>query len=380
MKKLALLAVLAFSQVGATDCGTVIRDPGFDLWCGDEPCSWKVIRGDIRRVGTWHKGDSGIELVGLDAAIQQLAPVTGLDGNCIEFTLLANVDANADLFLHIDVFGDGTIERSERIPTAAWKPLSFHIFLETPYNGIRFEIAKTGAGVAAVAQIGAVISDGCEGLSKIPVRERPLGAACDTNSDCASDICGTVDLRAATNGSLFRTVCLGCDPQGPACADGPAGEPMTCGATEALTPVLGVAIQCVPVGSREVAEQCLSDAECETGKCSTGSTNHVCAGCESSADCAGAFCGSAWVVGDDDIFTPDHIGPDVCAPGQGDSLPGTACGANADCASGACNGAVRKECEDGRACGSPADCPVKNDGSLAPGPCTTVGIQGGTCA
>jgi hypothetical protein len=81
---------------------------------------------------------------------------------------------------------------------------------------------------------------------------------------------------------------------------------------------------------------------------------------------------------DGDQFTPQHIGPDVCQPGAGAGAPGAPCGANADCASGTCSGAVFKVCNDGRACGSPADCPVVGD-TLAPGPCSTVGIQGGTC-
>ena len=41
------------------------------------------------------------------------------------------------------------------------------------------------------------------------------------------------------------------------------------------------------------------------------------------------------------------------------------------------NGAVRKQCTDGRRCDGAEDCPVES--GLDPGACTAVGIQGGRC-
>src|SRR5690349_6257210 len=106
------LLLLAATQLGATDGGEVLRDPGFDLWCGDKLCTWKIIRGDAKRADTWHEGDSGVQLLGLDAAISQLSPVDDRDGHCIRFDLVANVDENADARLDIDMYGDGSIEHS----------------------------------------------------------------------------------------------------------------------------------------------------------------------------------------------------------------------------------------------------------------------------
>ena len=72
MRKHSFLFLLVVaSQMGATKCGQVLRDPGFDLWCGDELCAWKVERGDVKRVATWHEADAGVELVGGDVAIEQ---------------------------------------------------------------------------------------------------------------------------------------------------------------------------------------------------------------------------------------------------------------------------------------------------------------------
>src|SRR5437660_8478969 len=114
-----VLAVVALSQVGATDCGQVLRDPGFDLWCGKALCAWTVERGTVAKVPTWNEGDPGVSFVGTDVAIAQLAPVNGGDSNagCIEFDLIANVDENAELELDVDVNGDGSVELTERIPT-----------------------------------------------------------------------------------------------------------------------------------------------------------------------------------------------------------------------------------------------------------------------
>src|ERR1041385_4079047 len=87
-----LAAALAASQLGATDCGGgITRDPGFDLWCGAALCAWKIERGDVRRVATWHEADAGVELVDPDTAIEQFTPVNSHDGTCIRFDLIADV-------------------------------------------------------------------------------------------------------------------------------------------------------------------------------------------------------------------------------------------------------------------------------------------------
>src|SRR5258706_9723063 len=121
------LVVVAASQLGATDCGQALRDPGYDLWCGQELCAWKVERGDVKRVPTWNEGDPGVELVGDDVAIEQLSPVDWLDGSCIEFDMISNVATDATVKLNVDVFGDGSLEYSTIVPTSNWKPLSFRL-------------------------------------------------------------------------------------------------------------------------------------------------------------------------------------------------------------------------------------------------------------
>src|SRR5262245_28270369 len=130
----AAFAVLVTSQLGATECGQITRDSGFALWCGNSLCVWKVVRGDVRRAPTWHDADSGVELLGTDRAISQLTSVNSHDGACIRFDLVANVVETAEVSLNVDVEGDGTIDHSERVPTSSWKPVSFRLLVQGPYD------------------------------------------------------------------------------------------------------------------------------------------------------------------------------------------------------------------------------------------------------
>jgi len=213
MKRIILHAafvVVASTQLGATNCGQVTRDPGFDLWCGNELCVWKVVRGDVRRVATWHDGDSGVELLGSDTAISQLTPVNSIDGTCIRFDLVANVAETAEVDLNIDVEGDGTVDKQERVPTASWKPVSFRIFVKAPYDGIRFELAKHGTGTAILARINAELADDCEGLAPIAASQRPDGASCGAPEDCASGTCAQLTIFGAPPGSTDGLTCSRC--------------------------------------------------------------------------------------------------------------------------------------------------------------------------
>ena len=50
-----LLASLYLTQAGNKSCsGDLLNDSGFDLWCGDELCSWQVEKGTVEQAPTWH--------------------------------------------------------------------------------------------------------------------------------------------------------------------------------------------------------------------------------------------------------------------------------------------------------------------------------------
>jgi hypothetical protein len=348
----ATIAVAAASQLGATDCGAITRDPGFDLWCSDALCAWKVERGAIRRVPTWHEADSGVELVDPGTAIEQFTPVNSGDGTCIQFDLISNVDETAQAELAVDIYGDGSVERTFEIPTAPWQPVSYAFAVKPPFTGIRFEIAKRGPGHAVVARMrAAVVKDGCAGLPELDGGPAPLGALCGAPGDCASGICAVADIFGTRR-------CTGCPPfQAGACGAG-----QTCGYTDPGPPERGVPIACVPAAARALGEQCLDPAECASGICNTG----VCSTCQDNEHCGGAACQE-----------PYEFGPALCAPGKHLAARGAPCATDADCASGACSGPARLQCADGRACLTDANCPVDSD--LVPGACTSVGVQGGSC-
>ena len=362
-----IVAVVALSQMGATDCGQVVKDPGFDLWCGDSLCSWKVERGGITRVPTWHEGDSGVQFDGPDTAIEQLASFNSGDGDCIVFDLVANVDDNAEVYLNVDVQGDGVLEMHERLPTSHWKPLSYAIAILRPFDGVRFEIAKTGAGTAVIAQVGATTSDKCQGLTPLDPGPRKNGATCDAGGDCASGICKTSPTPVNQWGT--GKVCMGCDPALQACGGGE-----TCGLVDPVAPIYAVPVACEPQHGRALGELCLTDNDCATQLCQhdTGATTGYCSSCGGVVNCqTGQTCHQAWSI--DTGFGILPIGPGTCSNGR----PGDGCAADGDCTSHHCTGSTRRQCGDGRSCATRDDCPVTSD--LPPGECTTVGIQGGSC-
>lgn len=357
MQKLTLLLVLvAVSQIGATDCsGNVTRDPGFDLWCGDLLCAWKLERGDVARVPTWHEADSGVALLGSDAAIEQFTPVDSADGSCIQFDMITNVDANAEVALNVDIYGDGSIEKAFSVGAAHWKPVSFIFALQKPFTGVRFEITKQGPGTAVLARMNAHLLRGdeaaaCDGLVPLFGGPAPLGAACNNPGDCASGKCAP--------GFFNEGRCVGC------LSNVDCTTEQVCGLGDPTAAEREVPVECVTKHARELGEQCLGPEECASGIC----TDLVCSTCGPTAPCASGTCTPAFVPG-----------PSECNPRAQQFPTGAACALNSDCASGVCNGTQRKQCASGdaRACDSSFNCPVGGD--LQPTECVAVGVQGGIC-
>ncbi|HSR96597.1 MAG TPA: hypothetical protein VLM79_05960 [Kofleriaceae bacterium] len=346
------ILVIALAELGATDCdGGSIDDPRYDLWCGNSLCAWKLVRGQIFREATWHDGDPGVSFGSLDTTIEQFTPVSSHGRACVRFDLIAKVVESAQLSLDVDVYGDGTIERSFPLATTTWQPVSYQFTVEPPFTGIRFAFTMRNFGTAILARMYAHVLPPfeCPGTETIRGGPAPLGALCDTAADCASQIC--VD-------AFFTSTCGACDPLAPMCAGG-----QICGLDDPGPPERGVPLACVTPGKRELSEGCFAAAECTTGICQLG----VCSICRSGAECdSGQHCFQAW----------SH-GPSMCSSASQTSERGEPCATDFECASSACLGKPRRQCFDGRSCTSDANCPV--DGSLAPGHCLIVGVQGGTC-
>jgi hypothetical protein len=365
LRKTPLLVIaVAALQCGSTTCGGgIIEDPGFDLWCGESLCSWKVARGEIRQVPTWHAGDDGVELLGPSTAIYQLTSVDYTDTTCIEFELLADVDPGVDLRFQVDVFGDGSIELDERIPSADWQPLVYRFNVDGYYYGVLFQIAKESDGHAIVAQLEAHTCSESEATSTIPAQPLVDGAPCEIGTQCGSGICETFPT-----GFPPPATCGECEI-GSACPN--AGD--VCGLAPPAAFPLSASTACVPMGEKLLGEQCGVNEECADGLCGFG----VCSTCFATSCGAGVTCAQALDVPLGGGAIGFYPAPMVCAPREQQRAPGEPCASAADCMSTICVGTERRVCRDGRACGTDYDCPILED--LDHSRCETVGVIGGTC-
>lgn len=335
------VAAAAAGQLGATECGEALDDTGFDHWCDDRLCFWELERGEVRRVPTWIDGDDGVEFVGDDVAISQLAPVTSDDTDCVRLSMVADIAGDAAVELHADVFGDGTLEAVVPVPAAAWERRVAWLGLRGSYEGVRLRLTKRGPGRAVLAQLSAEVADGCGTWVDVP--PRPLGAACVAGADCASGRCA-------------QAVCAACIDD----ADCP-GE--VCGRTPDAPAHLAPWRACVPAGGVPLGGPCLADGECATGACN----GLACSECVDAAGCGGARCGSP----------ADAVAAWTCdGPPR---PPGTPCVVDAQCASGACDGAPLGACDPWGLdlCREDDDCPA--DDALHPGACAPVSVTGGVC-
>ncbi len=344
-----VVVVGAAASGGATDCGQIIEDRGFDLWCGESLCTWRLEKGEVRPAPTWHPGDLGVELLGDDTAIAQMTPVEASDGTCVRFTLVADVAEDAEVRLAMDVFGDGSVETDERVPTSDWRKLTYLVRMPADYSGVLFRLAKRGRGRAVLANIGAEIARDADCTTPPLAVIRPDGAVCTADADCASGQC--YEWPGA-----WPDVCGGCDED----ADCTGGE--LCVVGGAWPGWLSVASQCLPPGALADGLRCMRDATCASGRCLDG----VCGACATAADCGGDAC-----------LPADGVRPARCDRGRG---PGAGCFDHGDCDSGACAGAPLRGCDGrlDRECDADADCP----GELADPDlhaCETVGFAGGTC-
>ncbi len=350
------LAIVATSG-GATDCGAIIDDSGFDLWCGDRLCRWDLEKGQVAQAPTWHRDDHGVELIGADVALSQLTEVTSGDGRCVAFDLVADVAADAEVFLEIDLYGDGSVERIERIPTSDWRPVGFRLGMPARYQGVRFRLTKTG-GHAVLANLGAEIADDAECVGEpIAGGPAPAGATCLAPAECASGRC------VPTEG---WPVCAACEVD----ADCPDGG--VCGLDPIAPANLALAPTCLAAGSTATGLACRGDAQCATGICAGG----VCSTCRSSADCGGASCARiTYPVADGATV----VGGARCL-GAAPAPTGAACLGDDECASGRCVGEPHRVCQTGplgRSCDRDSDCPGFAFATTSA--CVTVGVRGGTC-
>jgi hypothetical protein len=325
-------------------CGTrLLRDPSFELWCGDELCAPWEVKGEIARVGTWHPNDYGVSLLD-DGEISQL--VTEDPVECIEFELIADVEAEAAVQLELDFMDDGVVDRELPIAESHWARLRFEIVAPTWYRHVRFTVRKLGKGRAVLAQLSATSANDCKG-KPVELDRRPDGGQCEESEQCASGTCGLVPQRFAA--------LSGTDPVNPistcgGCAlDDDCAQGQVCGV---LVSDYGPYRSCIQPGSGELGAFCEQGSQCGSGRClrALPFINATCAECSVDQDCAeGDVCG---------LEVADGGALRVCEPLEPAALGGL-CAGNEQCESGVCCFGACSECcgewspcADGVACGS----------------------------
>lgn len=356
------LSLAAMFALSAYNCNDVLDDPGFDLWCGDRLCAWQLEQGELRKAPTWHRSDTGVELVGPEVAISQFAN-QGSSLQCLRFELIADVEETAAVTLELDFFADGIVDHEQGIPTSDWAELSYRIRMPGSYQGILFRIRKRGSGRAVLAEIAALSEspEVCGDLPALSPVPHPTGAACLEDDVCKTRTCAAGDIWMVCSECATSSEC---------------GASEVCGMSQVAPRHLGLYRACTAMASHGLGERCVDDAECSTGICAEG----VCSTCRQDTDCpSGQTCRERQLL--DGSATPELM-PWQCEPQAGLAGPGVACLAGDDCQSGACQGqGERRVCLfDARSCTADGDCPPDDLlSSSDTGTCVTVGVIDGVC-
>jgi hypothetical protein len=189
MKIEVLLLSVSAASVSLGCSGTA--DSGFDLWCGDSLCSWNTEAGSIRRVPTWHEKDYGVELVERGTILSQEVTQYTPRG-CLKFAITADVTAEAEVYLELDIFSDGSLDHSQPLPGMDWQRQELLVKLpETSYSALTIKLDKKGTGRSVFAELAAEFVPDCNG-DPIVLQNLGLGARCGESAQCQSGACTAV--------------------------------------------------------------------------------------------------------------------------------------------------------------------------------------------
>lgn len=292
MKNLRRILVLVFAAFAcvlfATGCEDIISDPNFHTWCGDQLCSWKLESGQIRKAPTWHKNDTGVELLDSSAASRVTAisqVVKGSTYTCLEFSVIADVAAEAQVYLEVDFGADGTAELEQQIAAVGFRVQKTQVTAPANYTGIKFTLAKRGSGRAVLAQMDVKSVTTCT-APRLALKKQALGTKCAlrgidqsgfdyVNEACVSGVCceGVCsECCVSRNSPRDRDGGLAPDPANK-CADGAACKRLELPGQGDVGDPFGVAgnvipRQCSPGrGERPKDAECLVDDDCASRVC-----------------------------------------------------------------------------------------------------------------
>jgi hypothetical protein len=274
----------ALLLIGA--CGDdVIEDPSFDKWCGGSLCDWDTDAGSIQRVPTWNERDHAVALLGDSTQLSQHADT---DASCLNFHMVANVDADSDTSVAVDFNDDGSIDFERTVPVSAWQRVQFSISAPVRYHGVRFLIRKAKPGKAMFAQLRAERASDCTG-PRVTLHDLPSGAPCGEHAECASHVCGVDGCAECANDSMCSTDQLCVAGYCTRCAvdtDCGAGERCTWSGVQTSEGRRCVA-EDTPI-SRGSLALCDRDADCKNARCEVSDWQGLSrcgVGCSSDAEC-----------------------------------------------------------------------------------------------
>ena len=329
MKNLRHLLVFGFAALAcvlfATGCDDIIKDPNFHTWCGDQLCSWKLESGEIRKAPTWHKNDTGVELLDSNAASHITAisqVVKGSTYKCLEFSVIADVAAEAQVYLELDFGADGTAEYEQQIAAVGFRLQKTQITAPAHYTNMKFTLAKRGSGRAVLAQMDVKSVTTCS-APPVELKKQALGTSCPLYG--ADPDRFRYDNDACSSGVCCDGICSECcvSPNPPHDADG------------GLAP--------------DPENHCSDGAACDR----LPLTSHGSAG--------------------NPFGIEGNVIPRQCDPGERERPKDAECLLDDDCASHVCEGAtwtVVNEQQDGGACPAPpAQDPACNVSSVHGGHC-----------
>jgi hypothetical protein len=197
---------LALAALAVTAC-PLDEDPSFDDWCGAALCHWQLVQGNIAKVPTWNDHDFGVSLLGPQVTLTQDTTISSVP--CLQFQVIANLDPAASVYLEMSFSGDGVNQYRQRIPSAAWQPLTFLVAAPTWYDSLDVTISKESDGLAVLARLEVDSGSGCTG-APIPLGNRPAGAACETAAECTSGACASSYICSQTFAACGAdTPCVG---------------------------------------------------------------------------------------------------------------------------------------------------------------------------
>jgi len=191
--KFRLARAAAFALL-ACACGSDDEEasPAFNRWCGEILCDWMLEQGRIERAPTWHEKDYGARM--LDAPVVISHPTTLNDQTCTRFSLVGDVEAEAQLVLELDVYDNGPIEFEETIPETRWEKQTFVVppvdlnFAAQAIVSASLRLHKRGAGNVVLARL-EVGTIPCVATTLITLRDIPDGEFCPSADRCRSGRC-----------------------------------------------------------------------------------------------------------------------------------------------------------------------------------------------